>query len=861
VFNCVKVNYSIDWILKNYKFFFLGASYHFECPNNYVITIITNIFGVTASDQCEPHDATKHCVITTDPTFMCRQSCTFIYTGNQAIPSCGDKIAAYQYIEYQCIPTNTELISNTSCPADDSIIPIHIAQRGRFQSYNYPILQNMNCKYRLTTNASHIMHFYALDISLNSFLPNCQSNKLTLIETDGSGSAEFCEQRSHSLIYSSCSNDLDLVYTVTDDTQAFSNGVELYIESQERPFDWSCGKPLPPSSIPPTNPTVPFTTQTAIPLKNETFMTSRDVIEHDICYDSILIETCPLGYTFMILGAFYGVKSQTSNQCGFVQGDCTQEALSAITQCRSDLPNCYLPYSIKRRLAYCSDNYADYLHITSQCVPSKPVGSGPPPIQTYDICDTNNNITDVNGIVISPDFPNFQSTTAVCKRTIVSVLDRMLKIWINELAVSSGGQRALNGRNLIILFFSSTINILIFYFFLDDLDSNEPDLVIYKNHDTDVLNDVEQMFPSIRDTCIDDYLMINTPHVAYVYCGTRKLAIAPICAKHVDIHYKATSPSSLFYKGFKFYFEWVEKPMEVTCDDGPQPGNTTTPIDEPIPIWAQNLELSPILSTHICIGTSATIRCPRGSDYVLSIIESSYGVTGTGLCEIPTFSHCREEASLGLTCTHSCFIEYNIPKPLIQCASQNADYLNIDYECIPTRLPNNENPIDICSSTTTDTIAIDLGMMISPQYPTLGGARTCSKKIQTLKSKIWMVFIVDLSLEGENDASECDASSLTIYDGKDQIIRCGLHQPELVLISCSDIVEFKFISTHHALGYRGFKVYFQTIDIPPDWACTPSGFTTTPSTTTPEPPPTTTLLPPVAQSKLYLKKFACFFFN
>jgi hypothetical protein len=361
------------------------------------------------------------------------------------------------------------------------------------------------------------------------------------------------------------------------------------------------------------------------------------------------------------------------------------------------------------------------------------------------------------------------------------------------------------------------------------------------------------MFPSIRDTCVKDYLMVNTPYFIYIYCGSRKLAIAPICAKTVVIRYKSTSLPSSLYKGFKLYFEWVEKPMEISCSGFPDLENTTTPIDEPVPAWAQNLELSPILSAHLCLGTSTTLRCPRGSDYVLSIIESNYGVTGSGLCEIPAASHCRQEASLGLACTQSCFIQYNIPQSLSQCGSQNADYLNIDYECIPTRLPNNEVPIDICSSSISDTITIDTGMIVSPQYPTLGAERNCSKKIKTLSNKLWMVFLVDVSIEGANDAGVCDAASLTLHDGIDQIIRCGLHLPELVLISCSDIIEFKFISSHYALGYRGFKVYFQTVNTPPDWACKPPGSSTTPGITTPRPASTTTLLPPSIQSKFYDK--------
>jgi hypothetical protein len=391
----------------------------------------------------------------------------------------------------------------------------------------------------------------------------------------------------------------------------------------------------------------------------------------------------------------------------------------------------------------------------------------------------------------------------------------------------------------------------LYYYFL--VDSNQPDFIINKNNN---INDIEQLYPSIRDTCVNDYLIIDTPHVAYVYCGTRKLALEPICATSVIIQYKTTSASNLFYKGFKLYFEWIEKPMDIFCNGNPvtfdPSASTTTPANEPLPPWAQNLDVSYPLTKQICLGTMDTLKCPRSNDYVLSIRNSNFAVTGTGLCEIPSFSHCIQEASLSITCTHSCFLEYIIPKPLSQCANQNGDYLKIDYECIPTRLPNYENPIDICASTTTDTIAINKGMMISPQYPLLNSAVSCSKSIETIPSKIWMIYIVDLFLEGEDEYGDCTHASLTIYDGNDKLIICGLHQPELVLFSCSNIVQFNFLSSQQALGYRGFKVFFKTLDVPIGWSCTPSGFTTTRQTTT-QTFPSTTLLPPSLQSKVLLK--------
>lgn len=428
-----------------------------NCPDNYVVTIINNIFGVTSSGQCEPHDPSKDCIVTTDSTFMCLQTCLFFYTGHYTILACNNKTAVYQYIEYQCIPTKTELISDVQCPADGSITPIQFDKRGRFQSCNYPNLQVANYTYRLTAVPGDILHFYSLDISLNSLFPTCSSNKLTLIDHDDQQKNEYCLQQSHRLIYSSCSNVVDLLYTVADDSVAFSKGAELYIESQVRPPDWKCGTPLSTPTDPPTTPTISFTTPTAAPLPNDTF--TSEEMEHDICFNSILSYTCPTNYTLMIIGAFYGVKQQAGNKCGFVLGDCAQEALATITQCYTDLPSCYLFYSTKRRLAHCADQYADYLHVTTQCVPSEPIGDKPT-IKKYDVCDTNTDITDIHGILTSPNFPNFYQTNDECQKRIIIVEDRILKIWINELYIPSGGQRRLTGKSFI--FFS----ILTFFFSL-----------------------------------------------------------------------------------------------------------------------------------------------------------------------------------------------------------------------------------------------------------------------------------------------------------------------------------------------------------------------------------------------------------
>ena len=802
------------------------------CPENYAATILTNVLGVSTTGLCGTHES-KNCYVPTVQPPICDRTCSFHYPGNQMLPSCESKIADYQYVQYQCIPTNTNLIlKNASCSADGSKVEISFDRNGRFQSYEYPRLTQMNCTYRLKTKPGYIIHVYALDIYLDEDALNCKQNQMTLLEDGETVGSSFCKQPTYSLIYSSCSNELDLQYLVQNTTDTILSGVDLYLENQLRPTDWKCGEPLSTSTFSTPTRTSPTTPQ-ATSIAPGAFFGALDEVEHDICLNEALNFACPYGYSFVIVDAYYGVKSQGSSKCGYVKDDCIQEATASITQCQTDSPNCYLPYINKRRLAHCSDQYADYLHLISQCVPSFSYESSAP-LSTYDICNTSDAIRNIHGVITSPYFPQYSPTTSECKRDMFGIHDRLLKIWLTQLSISSGGQRH-----------------------SDDYLSNpnQADLVIYK---TNEFEDLELMYPSIRDTCSTDYLVVDTRFVAYIYCGTRKLSLEPICTSSATIQYKTTALPNVAYRGFKLYFEWIEKPPEVVCDGTPATidpsATTTTPVEEPLPPWAQSLDISPLFTKQVCFGTSDVIKCPRGNDYVIAIEDTKYAATSSGSCDLPSSSDCIQQAAVSLTCTHTCPIEYIVPKPLSHCENRTAQYLAIDYECLPTRLGNDENPINICDPSHTDTIALDKGMMISPKYPTLDAEHRCSKTIETVPSKIWMIYIVDLFLEGENPYGDCVDASLTIFDGEDTRIICGLQPPELVLTSCSNIVQFNFQSSSQALGYRGFKVFFRTIDVPQGWACAPSGFSTTTtgqSTTRTSPP--TTLLPPTLQSNSFKK--------
>ena len=403
---------------------------------------------MSPNGSCQNHDESKHCFLTTDPTTYCRQTCSYFYSGNIIATNCDNKVADYQYVEYQCIPINSPIISpNVACPTDGSKVPINIDRKGRFRSYNYPILQSMNCTYRLKAKPNEIINVYSLDISMNSYLPDCTSNKLVLIEDGETEGYEVCERRSYNLIYASCSNEVDLRYIVGDAGKFLSSGAELYIEAETRPFDWTCGRTTTTATPSTTRfPPVTTTTTSPKPLTTSTSdMGASAEMEYDICFGKTLNERCATGYTFMVIGAYYGVKKSPSNACGFTQGDCVQEALSTITACQNDLPGCYISYSSQRRLALCQDKYADYLHITGQCIPSSSVSGGPQLTQTG-ICDTPEEFFAFNGVLTSPGFPSYQKTKDVCKRTLIGPTEHLLQIWINELSIAAGTARSLSGR-------------------------------------------------------------------------------------------------------------------------------------------------------------------------------------------------------------------------------------------------------------------------------------------------------------------------------------------------------------------------------------------------------------------------------
>lgn len=429
----------------------LASSITVTCPDNYGIAIIQSLSGINKNNQCDSSDVNTDCKEPNEELNICKKTCTFSYGPRSPLPACANRLSNYRYIEYQCIPTRAPIIQNVGpCPVDGSPLSIYLNESNRFHNYNYPTFSKGICSYRLTTKPGNIIRVYSLDINMNDRDDLCSENKLILREDGEITPVEICNEPRYSSIYVSCSNQMDLIYSVTNDTRSSSSGVDLYIESVPRPSDWTCGKNLLTTAGTSTTTTVTTTTKiTTGSLETETTrssdMAAQPLVEHDICPGKDLNYRCPSGYTFMIVNAFYGIQKTPSNPCRFTAGDSTEDVTSSITACATDDPGCRLVFNTALQSLTSLGRSPDFLHVVSQCVPSKPTTNSSS-LSVTDICSSYDDIMSFAGIINSPQFPFYQQTNIECKREIITRSDAELLIWINQMSIADGGLRKETGK-------------------------------------------------------------------------------------------------------------------------------------------------------------------------------------------------------------------------------------------------------------------------------------------------------------------------------------------------------------------------------------------------------------------------------
>ena len=132
-------------------------------------------------------------------------------------------------------------------------------------------------------------------------------------------------------------------------------------------------------------------------------------------------------------------------------------------------------------------------------------------------------------------------------------------------------------------------------------------------------------------SCITDYLKITHNTGTIKVCGTKKYSYENrLCSSEIFVSYKAPTNSSS-YKGFKLYWEFIDRSSQPNCptDLPTLPATTSpalvTPMQELLDLAALDIK-----KEVICKGKELSIEVP--SQYVFFPIDIYYGVTSDGTC-------------------------------------------------------------------------------------------------------------------------------------------------------------------------------------------------------------------------------------
>ena len=132
-------------------------------------------------------------------------------------------------------------------------------------------------------------------------------------------------------------------------------------------------------------------------------------------------------------------------------------------------------------------------------------------------------------------------------------------------------------------------------------------------------------------SCLTDFITITHNTGVFKACGNRKYSYENrLCSSEVFISYKAPTSSSS-YRGFKLYYEFIDRSSEPSCPtdlpttsrETPQPGSTIPTITD--------LIASEIQKDLICKGERKTINVP--SNFKIFIINLFYGISSDGTCK------------------------------------------------------------------------------------------------------------------------------------------------------------------------------------------------------------------------------------
>lgn len=474
---------------------------------------------------------------------------------------------------------------------------------------------------------------------------------------------------------------------------------------------------------------------------------------------------------------YYGIQSDTSGECGYTENDCIKEI--TLNTCKIGSSECNL-FADSRKLNTCSNKRANYLHIKYYCVPYEISGQN-----EKDICSTNTIQSD-KGIIVSPGYP-VATANSDCGVTIDVEQGKSINVWVLDIGLSP--------RNS-------------------------------------------------EQKCTKDYLEIIdiTDPINKICSFERESYYDTFCSNRIYINYKTGSSVSSSSKGFKLYYEKFDT-ASLNCPTGPNTtpspqGSTLQPITTAKPPLT-NIKASGMYNFQICQGEISK-RIDAPPYMVISIHKLIYGVPSSLNCEAHTPSHCNVPADIHCNLQKTCTFAPPTDQKLSACSYSEALYIYGEYRFIPI---DSTNKYSIGDSNNIDLDNNPYGLITSENYPNWQKEVIHHRSLVSRNpNKGIKFYLTDIDIKDSNYLTkECDEFEYLMLDDKlgntEQYCGVILQRNTYEYVTCSNRLDLNY-STSAVSGlshsYRGFKAYYELVDLPDTCENRPTTI----------PPPTTTYVPP-----------------
>ncbi|CAF0748416.1 unnamed protein product [Brachionus calyciflorus] len=731
----------------------------------------------------------SHCASPHPLTCNLKRSCSFNLLADYTIEDCSKKKADYIFGIYRYIPIESK-IRYFVC--DTQVVNGDMSPNGLLFSKSYPNFSpNSNCVTKLQSSAPNkAFKIYITDIYLED---DCSKSYIQINDYK-SPVATFCssiDQR-NTYTFTSCSNNIDISYRTSNQQNTDFRGFRAYYELVDLPT--TCQNSLT---------TITSTTQAPLttPLNddvNSQVLTSGGNANGRPCqfpfkYQNQNYETC------IAEGSNYWCSVTDNYDRDMIRGNCVPGLTTnkKFTVCDRKLrtfscPKGYLINLVSVLGGSTSDNSCNEDKIRCSQSLYNQVQSFAASKQSFRIVNS------------------FTLTECSNARVDVLIIDYNcvpdVVPYVKTYDTCTTGQTT-DEKGIIIspYFPNPQVN---FNCNLNIVTTSQKLLNLYV-----VSTQLQAILGS--QECTESYFQLNNGDKI---CGLRNSGIiAQKCGTNFQLKYFVGSKA---YKGFKLYYEITDVIDQIQCYEptttiSPSISSTTPPsyVQQGIASGPQEI---------VNCKFSETITCPN--DYVISVKRYFYGKSASNKCfytqgDLISYSFQNVNCNGKRTCVLPTYFQYMVEH------STFSTYLQVEYECIPTKLPSRS----MCGMTFTD----KNGIITTPNYPTYDASLRCKTSIMTSSNNVIKAYIINLSID-----TDCSKDLITFSEPGSSVSRqfCGQVTATLAYETCSNRLDIE-INTQATSdnSFDGVSIYYEAVPKPIDFICTPPTTTSTtakPTTTT-----------------------------